>query len=454
MNAFQSIIQKYYGQNKIFYLTKANSINSLDFLQYIYDNKCIDKTKAAVFFYNYILQLFVEEDDAYDFIYKKFNELKKLVVNPFMSNTMVEELLTDFSGFQKIYYGFTRLAHIYKVKKAKVQINTDLCMNELNPKNSNVFVLLQNNLKYYFSGRDLINMININLSKCSGFAPDSIITKNPYNNVVLDETCLYNIYFFLRWNAYAIPELIHGYFNSNFNMEKFRDDYESNIINSHIKNYIYTSHHDTLYPIFEDMWDHYYKITKKIIIDKDFPKDKLINVMKPYLHLYYTSLYATNGTYKQCKADYILRRKLMRFRNYNSSFGRKYIRIKKSICGKRSTIEDFNFKHVNFYNGNSFNNNQSREIELNHELTTGSQNMFVRFYGILDSLRYLPNPTRVPSPNFEPNNDSSLGGEWYTNEPIIQNYETPDNDISSIENEIYEEDENSEEEKEDDLSIS
>jgi hypothetical protein len=431
MNAFQTIIQKYYGQDKVFCLTKNNGVNSLDFLQYVHENKYNKKTGAAVFFYHYILQIFVDDDN--EFIYKKFNELKKLVVNPFMSEKMANSLLDDFSGFQRIYNGFVKFAHVYKFKKAKVQINTDLCMNELNPKKASVFILFQNNLKYYFSARDLMNMININLSKCSRFAPDSIITKNPYNNVVLNDTCLYNIYFFLRWNAFGIPELIQGYFNSNFDMSKFRDDYESSIINAHIKNYIYTSHHDILFPIFKEMWDTYYRITKKIIIDKDFPKDKLINIMKPYLHLYYTSLYATNGTYKQCKADYILRRKLMRFRNFNSNFGRRYIRIKKNIYGTRSAVEEFDLKHINFYNSSFENNNQIHEIEREreHVITRIPQNIFLSYYGVLDGLHNLG---RIPSPSFE-----------------------FDNNVSNIENELYEEedDENEdEEEKDDDMSIS
>ena len=462
MNAFQTIIQKYYGQDKVFSLTKTDGANSLEFLQYIHANKYNKKSVAAGFIYHYILQIFVDDrDDDDEFIHKKFNELKKLVINPFMSETIANALLDDFSEFQRIYKGFARLAHIYKFKKAKVQINTDLCMNELNPKNSNVFILFQNNLKYYFSARDLMNMINSNLSKCSGFSPDSIITKNPYNNVVFNQTCLYNIYFFLRWNAFGVPELIQGYFNSNFDMSKFRDDYESNIINAHIKNYIYTSHHDSLYPIFNEMWDHYYRITKKIIIDKDFPKDKLINIMKPYLHLYYTSLYATNGTYKQCKADYILRRKLMRFRNFNSNFGRKYIRIKKNIYGNRSTVEEFDLKHINFYNSNFENDNPMREIEHQYEREHGlariPQNMFLRFYGVLDSLRSLPNNSgRVPSPSFEGDGDTSFGGDWYNNESIPQNYEIPENGVSPelSEEESDENEDAEEEEEEDDLSVS
>jgi len=460
MNAFQTIIQKYYGQDKVFSLTKNGGVNSLKFLQYIYKNNHNNKTKAAGFFYYYILQILVDADDDDDeFIYKKFNELKKLIVNPFMSETMSEELMKDFYGFQRTYNGFAKLAHIYKFKKAKVQINTDLCMNDLNPKKSNVFVLFQNNLKYYFSARDLINMINSNLSHCIGFAPDMIVSKNPYNNVILSETCLYNIYFFLRWNAYIIPELFHGFFLSSFNATTFHYNYEFNIINEHIKNFIYNSHHDTLYPIFMEMWESHYRITRKILIDVEFPRDKLMNIMKPYLHLYYTSLYATNGTYKQCNAEYTLRRKLMRFRNFNPLFGRKYIRFTKDIFGKRHRRVEFDLKHINFYNSR-FENNIQLCVEREHEhgTTRRPQSMAISFYGLLDGLRNFSAPARVPSPSFETNNDSSIGGEWYNNEPVQEN------DISTEpyheEIDIYNEDEDptedeyNEEEKEDDLSIS
>jgi len=455
MNAFQTIIQKYYGQDKVFNLTKNNGNNSLEFLQYVHDNKYNNKTTAAGFFYYYILQILVDAaDDDDEFTYKKFNELKKLIVNPFMSETMAQELLTDFSGFQKTYCGFAKLAHIYKFKKAKVQINTDLCMNDLNPKKSNVFILFQNNLKYYFSARDLINIINSNLSHCIGFVPDMIVSKNPYNNVILSETCLYNIYFFLRWNAYIIPELFHGFFLSSFSATTFHYDYEFNIINEHVKNFIYNSHHDTLYPIFKEMWETYRRITRKIIIDDEFPRDKLINIMKPYLHLYYISLYATNGTYKQCNAEYTLRRKLMRFRNFNPLFGRKYIRFNKDIFGKRHTRVEFDLKHINFYKKQLNNNDlvdlynigmQSNRLEsLNHNLSTIRFSSFTTY-----AIHQFQTPDRIPSPSFDSNDDSTLGGEWYNNEhqphvAIIQE-ETNDSDYEYVEEE---------EEKDDDLSIS
>ena len=65
----------------------------MEFLQYIHKNNHNNKTKAAGFFYYYILQILVDADDDDEFIYKKFNELKKLVVNPFISEIMAQ--ITD-----------------------------------------------------------------------------------------------------------------------------------------------------------------------------------------------------------------------------------------------------------------------------------------------------------------------------------------------------------------------
>lgn len=344
MNAFQTIVQKYNGQEKIFIM---NEDNNFEFFEYISVNKYSHRTPISFYIYYYFMKIFAH--DSQEFITKKFLALNAFLSNMFTSQQYAKEMLTEISKIQRIYNGFSRLAHIFRYKRAKVRANTDLCMNDLDPKRSNVFVLFQDNQKYYFSARDLINILNRNLSNCISFVPEPIPIKNPYNNIPLTSASLYNIYFFLRWNCYVIPELFQGFFISNFNETAFKHDYEFNIINHNIKNYIYNSHHDALYPIFEEMWDTYNNITKKIVIDPEFPKDTLINIMKPYLHLYYTSLYATNGTYKQCYSEYYLRRKLMRFRRFNPKFGRKMIYYKRDIFKKRTRIVEFNSKHINFY---------------------------------------------------------------------------------------------------------
>lgn len=347
MNAFRIIIQKFFNQDRIFMIDKNNQY---EFCEYIYKNNYRNHSiNNLIYYYFFNVNSDECEFDMHDNIRKKLNCANSIITNIFLLESQVNEFLETFSKIQRLYYGFVKLAQIYKFKKAAVQVTTDLCMTNLDPKSANVFVLNQNNSKYYFSIKDLTNMLTRNLSNCIDFAPEPIITKNPYNNVMLSNTDLYNIYFFMRWNNRIIPELFQGYFMSNFNMKNFRYNYEFSIINTFIKNYIYNAHHDTLYPIFEDMFTECRHITRKLNIDEEFPKDRLMNIMKPYLHLYYSWNYATNGTYKQCNAEYMLKRKLRLFVNFNKQFGRKMYTIKRVMFNKKKIEHHFNDAHMNFY---------------------------------------------------------------------------------------------------------
>jgi hypothetical protein len=196
------------------------------------------------------------------------------------------------------------------------------------------------------------------------------------------------------------------------------------------------------------MWNTYHRITRKIIIDDEFPRDKLINIMKPYLHLYYTSLYATNGTYKQCNAEYTLKRKLMRFRNYNPLFGRKYIRFNKDILGKRHRRVEFDFKHINFYKTQMNNNDMFTRMQSSRRESLHNNLSNIRFSSFTSYvIQNFQTPDRIPSPSVESNDDSTFGGEWYNNEhqQHIAIFQEDNNDTD---------DDEEEEEKEDDLSIS
>jgi hypothetical protein len=126
----------------------------------------------------------------------------------------------------------------------------------------------------------------------------------------------------------------------------------------------------------------------------------------------------------------------MRFRNFNSNFGRKYIRLNKDIFGKKHTKVEFDLKHINFYK-TEVNNNKLSDL-----YNTGTQSniyeeyprnmIFIRAFETR-GLYYFQPSDRIPSPSLESDND---------------------NDVLTIENELSEYDSNIEEEKEDDLSIS
>jgi hypothetical protein len=75
--------------------------------------------------------------------------------------------------------------------------------------------------------------------------------------------------------------------------------------------------------ISRDAW-----INKKnqINIDNDFPKKTLVEIMRPYLKLYFLSKYSLIGV-KKYKSKLLLRKKLLKLKNHNKSFGKKIIKL-------------------------------------------------------------------------------------------------------------------------------
>ena len=276
--------------------------------------------------------------DLYNTLNKKF----------FMNDKNCEYLLDEICKIQKIYNSFSRLLFIYKFKKAKVAITTDLYLNELTPEMKNVVVIYQNNTKYYFTVRDLINIVSKKLSNNEYFFPKPLIIKNPYNNIIFSICQLYNIYFAIKESSYMMPELFQGYFKCNFSLRLFCINYETNIRNISIKNYVYNSHFEILYPIIFTMCEHYNKRMYDEI-HEDFPKEKLVKIMRPYLYLYFIVNYGLEGTMNIDYSYITLKYKLMLFETYNKNFGRKIVKTKTLKNGKCALEVTFNDDHIHFY---------------------------------------------------------------------------------------------------------
>jgi len=94
----------------------------------------------------------------------------------------------------------------------------------------------------------------------------------------------------------------------------------------------------------------------KIIIDKDFSKERLVHIMKPYLQLYIFSMYKIDK-YERIHFSNILRQKLIRFYKFNPCFGRKKIIIHKSsdfkfqlpgLEEKKKMSISFNDSHIEY----------------------------------------------------------------------------------------------------------
>jgi hypothetical protein len=328
MNTFFLIIQKYFKiTNKPF--QNLDSLQKIIYFLFI----CKKKYSTEIKF-----KYFIEE-----------------LNNIFLTEEQKEDFINIFCKIQKTYFALTRFAYIYKYKKAKIVVDFDLCLISIDINNKNSICLLQEKNKYYFMINDLINIINTSLSNSPDFFSDPLISKNPYNNVPFNKSTLYNIYFNIRKKTYIIPELIHKFFLCDFDIYKFEKKYEHLIREHAIQKYIKNSHVDLLYNSVLSMIDYYNNIhntyNHEINIHTNFPKKKLVDIMRPYLHLYYLYKYSLITT-KKINSNSILYSKLNKFYMFNPIFGRQYIKVQILFFKnkkKYKNIYTYNDKHLPFY---------------------------------------------------------------------------------------------------------
>ena len=290
--------------------------------------------------------------------YKQYYEFLNnfLIIN---SEQDKEDFKATFSRVQRIYNILNRFAYNYKFKKAKIVVNTDMCLNELNEGNKNVICIIQNNSKYLFNVKDLINIIDTSLTSSNSFFVQPKKIRNPYNNVAFNKSTLYNIYFFIKFNTNYYSDLLYKFFECNFNMGTFKLTHEYMLREYIIKNHVYKSASNILLDEIIYMVEEfnelcmYANITNRIKVDEDFPKDRLIKIMQPYLFLFCKALYSYHPLDKTNFSNYF-KKGLLRFSNFNPNFGKKECKlvyktdknfVQTIVCEKY-----FNEKHIPFNN--------------------------------------------------------------------------------------------------------
>jgi len=329
MNTFVLISKKIIGiENDTFLFANIHKINFFIFLQKDYSSK------------------------------NKFIFLKETIENIFYTDDIREKFLDYFKKIQKTYNAFSRLAFLYKYKKAKIMIHTDLIMNEIEENEKYVFCLLQNNCKYLFKIHELIKIIENSVANSCHFFSNPISIKNPYTNIVLNKSTLYNIYFFMRTKTILHSEILYYFFKTNFHLYNFAIKYQHLLRNFSLKSYLTNSSQYVIVDNIECMIDNYnlsiHRREKQIIIDRTFPKDLLIGIMKPYLDLFLKSQYSSLIWIRVlCKN--LLKEKLIAFNKFNPLFGRKSYIINNSnnINSNKVTGIKYNTNHISFYNSDN-----------------------------------------------------------------------------------------------------
>jgi len=257
----------------------------------------------------------------------KFGFFNQNMTNIFFNAEMKEHFLSTFSKIQRTYFAFSRLCRIWKLKYGKFVVTTDLGMNGLSIKDKNVMCILHDNKNYLFIIRDLISLIETALLNHYCFFSLPLAVKNPYNNMPFNKSTLYNIYYFVRFNTDLYPELLFHFFNTNFNIAIFARKYEYLLREISIEKYVKNTDTDTLHSDVKDMI-HFVLIRNKckIKIHNDFPKPKLVEIMRPYLQLWYSSFYSLIPIKQQSSMKRLIR-KLIKFVIFNPQFGRRYVKI-------------------------------------------------------------------------------------------------------------------------------
>ena len=300
-----------------------------------------------------------------------FNTNKFVFLDNALNTFMIKgerenELLDYFCKIQKVYYALNKFAFIFKYKKAKIVVNTDMELNEINETDSNVICLYQEKAKYLFKIFDLIKIINISLSNsCSfSFFAEPLCIKNPYNNIAFSKSTLYNIYYYLTERPkllikFNILELFFKFHECHFNLTKFLSNYEYLLREHSIKNRIRNSIIDDLYDEIKIMLDIFNKNKvekKKIRVYPEFPKEIVVKVFKPYLLLYTNSKDLLIPILKR-KFAFKLHKKLLDFQKFNPLFGRSKITYVKKLINNKVKIvkinEEYNDKHILFENNSN-----------------------------------------------------------------------------------------------------
>lgn len=426
MSAFILIIKKIIRpNNNIFSIDydKSDKINNI--IKILFSNFCLNEIN----------------------IQSKLEFFFEIINNTFLKN-ITDEFIQHFCKIQRTYTGFNRLAQVFKYKKSNIVVNCDIGLNEINEKQKHVITILQSKSKYLFAINDIINIINTSLTNNFNFFAEPLCIKNPYNNIPFSKSTLYNIYFFILYKTYYRPELFFNFFSCDFNLSSFGKKYEILLREKSIENYVYKSPSNILHTEIIKMINFYNKyyskfnLNNKIYIDVDFPKDKLITIMKPYLLLYFNSLYSLIPERKS-ETELIFKNMMIRFNKFNPQFGRKKYKIalkhtkdfKRKIIGK---ITEFDDRHITFnkpqYNSKHFLTDHLEYVNNYNMLNVRLNNFLI----IIDESHYYFN-------NNEHEEDYNSNNNQYNVNENNADDETYTNDEETENNEETEETENNEE---------
>jgi hypothetical protein len=261
------------------------------------------------------ISVFVTKNDS------RMDHFVSSLKNVFMSNTVREEFIHHFCKFKRTYWGFKKLARIWKIRRIPIRIQCDLYMNELDSSNPNTYTLIHPNGIYLFSLQNLNRIILDAITYRSGLFVEPLPIKNPYTNDLLTKGDLFNIYFASRNANMRVHEMFERFFQSEFDVFKFKMIYETELRDYAIVQYAKTGSANDLAQDVDDML-RIHNMTKRINIGIGFPYKKLVETMRPFLKLYLLERYSFSSITRKYSA-LKLKMRLNQFADTNPIYGRR-----------------------------------------------------------------------------------------------------------------------------------
>ena len=272
------------------------------------------------------------------FVKLKYNLLQQTLNGPFNTPDNVDTIISLFWKTQRIYNGFARFAHLFRLKQSQLCIDIDLCLNPIANIDPNAITIFQNNSRYRFKISDLINICNSALTNSNEFFAEPMIPKNPYTNLEFTYPILYKIYNAVRYSNYRMPILLHLFYLSDFDIDVFHNKNEAIIRYEHIIDYVKNGEDSELVDWVPDMLAST-KMSKSIRIHEKFPNNILAKVMRPFLKDYFISHYSLYKTNEKYESLSLLKYKLQQFHKHSPGFGRQ-------IYTKNATKHSFKISYI------------------------------------------------------------------------------------------------------------
>ena len=259
--------------------------------------------------------------------------LESIETNRFYTPAIREKIRGLYFQTHRILGALRRFMRIWTCRRTQIQVSFDLYMTQLVLGHRHTFPLYQSGNLYLFSLHDLTNLVVSSIAHHnvipynSGLEHFPKVIKNPYNNVPLTKTDLYNIYFHMKHVFIHVNAMIHRFFMCEFNVYQFAKENRAEIERYGVLTLMKNTQKSTLARKARVMFIKYtthYSARRSTIkvkhppIHADFPEDTLVKIMWPYLKLYYLSEYTVNG---EQEYGALLKRRMSMLVRYNPQFG-------------------------------------------------------------------------------------------------------------------------------------